>query len=124
MEYNPEGDRIIASAHSNELKKYGWKFNRGNIPAAYLTGLSLGGKAKGKEAVLDLGLQSSIKGGRLYAALKGAIDGGLRINADESVFPKNERIEGKHVTGYEKNNIDAKEFEKIFKEVKGKIMKG
>ena len=123
IEYHPEGDKIIASSHSNELKKYGWKFNMGNVPASYLVGLLIGKKAKGKEAILDLGLQSPVKGGRLYAALKGAIDGGLKINTEEKIFPKQERIEGKHIVSYEKNKINAKDFEKQFKEVKEKILK-
>ncbi len=123
IEYHPEGDKVIASAHSSELKRYGWKSNKGNIPAAYLVGFLVGKKAKGKEAILDLGLQSPVKGGRLYAALKGAIDGGLKIDAEEKIFPKQERIEGKHITGYEKNKIDAKDFEKQFREVKEKILK-
>ena len=70
-----------------------------------------------------MGLQSPIEGGRLYAALKGAIEGGLKINAEEKIFPKEERIEGKHITGYEKNKINAKDFEKQFKETKEKILK-
>jgi large subunit ribosomal protein L18 len=123
IEYHPEGDRVIASSHSNELEKYGWKFNKGNIPAAYLVGLLIGKKAKGKEAILDLGLQSPVKGGRLYAALKGVIEGGLKINAEEKIFPKQERIEGKHITGYEKNKINDKDFEKQFKEAKENILK-
>jgi len=139
IEYHPEGDKVIASAYSNDLKKYGWNLNKGNIPASYLVGLLLGKKAKGKEAVLDLGLQSPVKGGRLYAALKGAIDGGLKIDADNNIFPKEERVEGKHIADYAKsmkeedykkrfseyvkNKIDAKSFEKYFKEVKEKIMK-
>ncbi len=124
IEYHPEGDKIIASASSRELLKYGWKFNRRNIPSAYLVGLLIGKEAKGKEAILDVGLQMPFKGGGLYATLKGAIDAGLVINADEGVFPSQERIEGKHVVSYEKNNIDAKELEKVFKEIKEKIMKG
>ncbi len=124
IEYHPEGDKIIASAHSNELNKYGWKFNKGNIPTAYLVGLLIGNKAKGKETVLDLGLQSPVKGGRLYATLKGAKEAGLKIKADDSVFPKQERIEGKHISEYKKNKIDAKGFEKQFKEIKDKITKG
>jgi len=123
IEYNPKGDIIIASANSKELKKYGWKFNRGNIPAAYLVGLLIGKKAKGKEAILDIGIQTPINGGRIYSTLKGAIDGGLKIKVEEKVFPKKERIEGKHITNYDKNKIDEKDFEKQFNEVKEKIMK-
>src|SRR4030067_1642274 len=45
----PHGDEVLASAHSRELqKKYGWKAPTGNVPAAYLTGLLCGLKAKAK----------------------------------------------------------------------------
>jgi large subunit ribosomal protein L18 len=140
IEYHPEGDKVIASSSSNELKKYGWPFSKSNIPASCLVGLMIAKKAKGKEAILDLGLQSPIKGGKLYAALKGAIDGGLNVKADESIFPSKERIEGKHISDYAKslseeefkkqfslnikNKADVKNFEKVFKEIKEKIIKG
>ena len=56
----PLGDEVLAAAHSRELKKkYGWKAPTGNVPAAYLTGLLCGLKAKAKgvsEAILDIGL--------------------------------------------------------------------
>ena len=56
----PHGDEVLASANSRELiKNYGWKAPTGNIPAAYLTGLLCGIKAKNKgvkEAILDIGL--------------------------------------------------------------------
>src|SRR5512136_1398260 len=43
----PNGDIVLASAHSRELvNKYGWKGATGNVPAAYLTGLLCGLKAK------------------------------------------------------------------------------
>src|SRR3989344_7150894 len=63
IEYQEEGDKVIASANSSELIKLGWKHSRGNIPAAYLTGFLLGHKAKKvKEAILDIGLYKSVKG--------------------------------------------------------------
>ena len=37
-----KGDEVVASAHSSELREFGWKGPTGNIPAAYLTGLLLG----------------------------------------------------------------------------------
>jgi len=103
IEYGDKGDKIIISASSTELKKYGWTKNTGNIPAAYLVGLLIAKKAGNKEAILDLGLQSPIKNTRLFAVLKGAIDGGLNINASETVFPTQDRLEGKHIDdGYGK----------------------
>ncbi len=123
IEYHPEGDKTIASSHSRELIKYGWKYNKANIPASYLVGLLIGRKSKGKEAIVDLGLQTPIKGGRLYAALKGAIDGGLVINIDKGIFPSQDRIEGKHIIEYQKGKENMKNFEKDFKQIKEKITK-
>ena len=79
IEYSPDGDKILISTHSNQLKKFNWKFHRSNMPSAYLTGLLCGMKAKFKkihEAVLDIGLSKNVKKTAIYAALKGAIDAG------------------------------------------------
>lgn len=106
IEYNPEGDKILVSATSKELKKLGWKLHTANIPSAYLTGLLLGMKAKNKKvgsAILDLGLQSPIKGGKINAALKGVVDSGIQINCSEEIFPPEDRINGSHIAGYAGN---------------------
>ncbi|MEM0230969.1 MAG: 50S ribosomal protein L18 [Candidatus Woesearchaeota archaeon] len=122
VEYNPKGDIVVASAHSRELIKYGWKLNRGNIPAAYLTGLLLGIKArkvmKNPEAILDLGLQESVKGSRLYAALKGALDAGLNIPHSEEILPEESRISGKHISDYmlKLKNEEPDKFKRFFSE--------
>ncbi|RJS78767.1 50S ribosomal protein L18 [Candidatus Bathyarchaeota archaeon] len=103
----PHGDEVTVSAHTRELtRKYGWKAPRGNIPAAYLTGLLCGLKAKTKgvkEAVLDIGLHSPTKGARVFAVLKGALDAGLNIPHSEGKLPEENRIEGKHIAEYAKN---------------------
>jgi large subunit ribosomal protein L18 len=117
VEYKKEGDKIIVSAYSRELRKFGWNFHLGNIPSAYLTGYLLGKKSKNvKEAILDLGIQRSIKGSIIYAALKGAIDAGMNINCDKEMFPTEDRIKGAHT---KKQDID-----KSFNEVKKKIENG
>ena len=70
VQYHPDGDKVLLTTTSQELTKLGWNYSRKNLPASYLTGLLLGKKAqekKVKEAILDLGLQTSIGGGRLYA---------------------------------------------------------
>lgn len=103
IQYSPDGDKILVSAFSKELQKLGWNYSYSNIPAAYLTGLlcaTKAKKAKVSEAVLDLGLNNPMHGSRLYAALKGAIDGGLQIPFDESAFPTEERISGAHIASY------------------------
>ena len=115
IKYEDDGDKILVSAHSTILKKYGWKFHKGNIPAAYLTGLVLGNEAKKKEindAILDLGLNRSIKGSVQYAALKGVLDSGIEIKHGKDIFPKEDRLNGKSIN---------EEVNKNFQEVKGKI---
>ena len=48
IEFHPSGDKVIVAANSIELEKLGWNYGKGNIPAAYLTGLLIGTKAKNK----------------------------------------------------------------------------
>jgi large subunit ribosomal protein L18 len=107
----PEGDEVLASAHSRELKKYGWKAPTGNVPAAYLTGLLCGLKAKAKgvtKAVLDIGLVAPTKGSKVFAALGGVVDAGVDVPHDEKKIVK-ERSEGKHIAVYGKNLGDDSE---------------
>jgi large subunit ribosomal protein L18 len=100
------GDKVIVSAHSNELaKKYGWQGGGGSLPVAYLTGLLCGYKATAngvKEVVLDLGLQAPSRGARVFAALKGALDAGVIIPHDENKLPDATRVQGVHVAEYAK----------------------
>ncbi|MBU3905338.1 MAG: 50S ribosomal protein L18 [Nanoarchaeota archaeon] len=116
VNYSNEGDKTVASAISQELKKLGWTHSLKCLPAAYLTGLLAGKKAKEKgvtNAILDLGLQTSTKGSRIYAALKGVVDSGVNIPHSEEILPSQERLSGKH--------IDEKVV-KSFEEIKAKIM--
>lgn len=126
VEYHADGDKILVSAHSNELKKYGWNLARRNLPAGYLVGLLIGKKAKGKEVILDIGLRKSLQGSLIYAVVKGAVDGGLKLKCDHEMFPKEDRIEGKHITGNDKTKFTKSKKEdlgKIFKSTKEKILK-
>ena len=105
VEAKPDGDRVLASAHSSELKEFGWKGSCGNMPAAYLTGLLVGRRAKAAgvtKTILDIGLHARGPGSRIFAAAKGALDAGLAIPHDKSAMPIQERIEGKHVVSYSK----------------------
>ena len=114
IDYKPNGDSTIASATSTELKKLGWD-RTGNLPAAYLTGLLAGKKAKNKkieEAILDLGLQTSTKGSRIYAALKGVLDAGVKVPHSKEILPSEDRIKGKHI---------SEEIVKKFEDIKKKI---
>ncbi|TFG33819.1 50S ribosomal protein L18 [Candidatus Thorarchaeota archaeon] len=97
---NVTGDTTIASAIATELSNYGWSASTGNLPAAYLTGLLAGLRAKSrgiKEAILDIGLNPPIKGSRIYAALKGVVDAGLEVPHSVEVLPDESRISGEHI---------------------------
>ncbi len=127
VEYKPQGDHIIVGAYSRELKKYGWTFNGGNIPSAYLTGLLLGKKAiakNNKEGILDLGLQNPRSGTRLFAVLKGAVDAGLNVPHDPTCFPKEERISGLHIANNPLVKEKGRNLTKMFEQCKENILKG
>ena len=101
----PNGDEVLVAAHSNELKKYGWKAPTGNVPAAYLTGLLCGLKAKSKgvkAAILDIGLIAPTKGAKVFATLSGVLDAGVVVPHDEEKIVK-ERLQGKHIAVYGKS---------------------
>lgn len=143
VEYSPQGDKVLASAHSKELKKHGWLYSGGNTCAAYLTGILLGKKMKKKKiegAILDIGLNQSVKGSRIYALLKGITDTGIVVPASQKIFPEQERISGKHIADYAeklssneaaykkqfssyiKNKLDPKEIPKKLEDVKKSIL--
>ena len=119
--YEPGGDKILSSTTSLELKKQGWKHGTKNLPAAYLTGLLFASKAAKvkKEAVLDMGLQTPRKGSVIFSALKGVIDGGLKVPASEEIFPDESRIKGEHIASYlDKHKSITKDFEELTKKLK------
>lgn len=123
VQYTPGGDKVLVSASSLELAKYGWKGHTGNAPAAYLTGLLCGIKAKEVkvgECVLDIGLHTPVKGSNVFAALRGAVDAGMSIPHSDDSMPEDKRISGKIIAAHTKN----KDLPKNFQEVKTKIMKG
>ncbi|MGI0101334.1 MAG: 50S ribosomal protein L18 [Nitrosotalea sp.] len=98
--HKPEllGDKVLSSAHSRSLLKKDWKGSRKSIPAAYLTGYLAGKKALANgisSAVLYVGTRRYTQ--RISAALKGIIDAGLEVPADEETFPSADRITGKHL---------------------------
>ena len=78
-------------------------------------------KASIKECILDIGLNISSKGNRLYALLKGVLDGGLKIPVSEEILPDEKRIKGEHIASHRK---DATDITKLFDDIKNKIMKG
>jgi large subunit ribosomal protein L18 len=100
--YEPDGDKVLATATTKSLAKFGWTRATGNIPAAYLAGLLLAKRVKGKissDVILDIGLQKHHKGGRIYAVAKGAIDGGIQVRIGEETLPSDERAAGSHLEG-------------------------
>jgi large subunit ribosomal protein L18 len=119
----PEGDKVVAAAHSRELsKKYGWKGSGASLPAVYLTGLlaALRAKKAGIEyAIPDIGLHKPTKGARVFAAIKAANDAGLEVPVGEEVIPSEERIKGEHIAEYAKSlkEKDADEYNKRFSEM-------
>ncbi|RLG18729.1 50S ribosomal protein L18 [Nanoarchaeota archaeon] len=119
IKYERNGDKVIASAHSRELRNFGYLAHLGNLPSAYLTGLLAGIKAKEagvKEAILDLGLQRSTKGSSLYACLKGALEAGINIPHSPEILPSEERLSGAHIAAYAKalKEEDPKKYERQF----------
>lgn len=144
VEAKLDGDHVVVSANTSELeKKFGWKANSSNIPAAYLTGLLCGFKASVKnikKAVLDMGLNSPTKSASVFAALKGALDAGVEVSHSEEKLPDEPRIRGEHIVNYAKQlssnpesyqkqfslyikqGFSPENFSKHFDEVKGKIL--
>eukprot|EP00834_Sanchytrium_tribonematis_P006163 NODE_429_length_7612_cov_0.787968.p5 type:complete len:297 gc:universal NODE_429_length_7612_cov_0.787968:4635-3745(-) len=108
------GDVVLAQANSSELEHFGIKAGLGNWPAAYCTGLLVARRLlkklkltqfEGQEATgefylveadgevqpfkcfLDVGLRRTTTGSKIFAALKGAVDGGLYVPHSENRFP-------------------------------------
>jgi large subunit ribosomal protein L18 len=104
IEPTVNGDEVITSAHSSELrKKYGWLGSLGNLPASYLTGLLCGHRSVAKgvnEAILDIGLQTPSRGACVFAVLKGFLEAGVEVPHDEEILPDESRITGQHIAGY------------------------
>ena len=110
------GDFTLASAYAHELPRFGLKNGLTNYAAAYcvglllarrlLTKLNLADKYEGTTevngedyyvealddgpapfyALLDVGLRRTTTGAKVFAALKGATDGGIEIPHGESRF--------------------------------------
>ncbi len=122
IKYEPNGDKTLITVTSDMLKKYGWTYSFKSVPASYLTGLLLGVMAIHKninEAVLDIGLNVSTKGNKLYAVAKGFNDAGVKIKIGKEIIPDDARISGEHIKNHLNNDIVEK-----FKSVKESILKG
>ena len=118
IDFELVGDRVLASATSKELGKFGWNGSTSNLPAAYLTGLLAGTRALDKQvnnAVLDIGIKVPAKGSKIFATLKGIVDSGVNVPHGEEILPVEDRIKGSHIN----DNIPTQ-----FEAVKSKIMAG
>jgi len=147
-----EGDIVIAAAYSHELPRYGVKNGLTNYAACYCTGLLLARRILQKfkldsvyqgnqeingemysvednddgpgafRACLDVGLARTSTGAKVFAAMKGAVDGGLDIPHSEKRFPGYDREEkafnadvhrahifGTHVADYMRHLIEEDE---------------
>ncbi|MDH3352950.1 MAG: 50S ribosomal protein L18 [Nanoarchaeota archaeon] len=113
VESHEAQDKVIATITSKDLLKNGWDTKMGgslkSIPAGYLTGILMAKKllassGKGKY-IVDLGMTRTLKGSRVFAVVKGLIDGGLDVPANEKVFPSEERLSGDHLKDDVKNMI-------------------
>lgn len=139
----PTGDLVIASAHSRELEKQGWKGAHNNLPACYLTGMLVAKKAldKGvKDAVLYIGKDHFTS--RVAACMKGIVDGGISMPVSEESLPEQERISGQHIADYAgtlkenqeeynsrfsailKAGLSPEDYPSHFEEIKSKISGG
>ncbi|MFB6136445.1 MAG: 50S ribosomal protein L18 [Halobacteriaceae archaeon] len=124
----PDGDETLASAYSGDLSEFGWEAPTGNLPSAYLTGYLAGRRAVAadvEEAVVDIGLNSPTPGSKVFAVQEGAIDAGLDVPHNESVFADWQRTRGEHIAEYAESleeplysgDFDATELPEHFDEV-------
>lgn len=128
---NMEGDKVINASYSKKLSKFGILFGLTNFPSAYACGITLSksilfGKnikfqqnsnqkqsiSQAIKASLDIGLTRATTGHKVFACMKGVIDGGIVIPHSEKKYPgyslekgfdplllKN-RIRGEHIYDY------------------------
>ncbi len=137
-----KGDRVLVSAHSRELLRYGWKGSRKSMPACYLVGLLAGKKALSSgidSCIVYTGLRGFTP--RVASCTKGLIDAGMDVRVDEDSLPDEDRIEGKHIAEYASvlnsedkdtyksrfsqllsNGLRPEDYVEHFKEVKSKIL--
>lgn len=114
-----EGDAVVSSAHSRNLKKLGWKGSTKSVPACYLLGLLAGKRAKEKgveSAYLYTGLARFIKGSRVSALVKGVNDAGVEVPMDDKVAPSEDRLSGKATAEYAESLLaeNREKYSKVF----------
>jgi len=101
VESNEAQDKVIATVTSKELLKNGWDAKMSgslkSISAGYLTGMLMAKKLKKGKYIVDLGMARTFTGSRVFAVVKGLVDGGLDVPANEKVFPSEDRLNGEHL---------------------------
>ena len=60
-----------------------------------------------QEAILDQGLYPTRQGTVTFSVLKGLIDSGLKIPHDAKIFPREDRIRGKHISEEMVKQVDT-----------------
>ena len=94
-------DFVLKLVTSKDLIKQGWEAKLAgslkSIPAGYLTGRLLAKELGKGKYIIDLGMTRTSPGCRAFSVVKGLIDGGLEINAKDSIFPREERLAGEHL---------------------------
>lgn len=117
------GDEVLTSAYAHELPRYGIKNGLNNFAAAYCVGLLAARRhlqklkldetyvgveeADGEmfeieeeddrrpfTALLDIGLIRTTTGNKVFAVMKGAVDGGINVPHNEKRFPAYSKEEG------------------------------
>lgn len=125
VRHAPTGDLVVVGVDSSTLKKLGWDYSGKNLPGAYLTGLLLAKAAAKKgitEAILDTGFRYPHPTGKVYAVLKGVVEGGLTVPHSAEVFPTPERLRGDHIAQYLKSRAQPAQIGSSYDQVKKKIM--
>ncbi|GAB0495818.1 hypothetical protein MMPV_007125 [Pyropia vietnamensis] len=117
------GDEVLCAAYAHELPRYGIKLGLTNYAAAYAVGLLIARRMLSKlglaetyvgkqevdgemyeieqegnrrpfKALLDVGLSSTTTGKKVFAVMKGAVDGGMNVPHNEKRFPAWTKDEG------------------------------
>jgi large subunit ribosomal protein L5e len=143
-----KGDIVHTAAYAHELPRFGVKVGLTNYAAAYCTGLLLArrhlkslkldgiyagqtnvdgqvfnvepkdGQPSPFRCVLDIGLKRTTTGAKIFAALKGAVDGGLDIPHSETRFYGYDREAKKYDAAAHRDRIFGKSIADYMKSLK------